>query len=96
VEALIRLMEAPAAEGEIFNVGNEAEVTINALAQRVKEMTGSDSQIDHLPYEKAYGPGFEDMERRCPNAEKIRRMIGWKPSCDLEVMIQSVIDYFKS
>jgi UDP-glucose 4-epimerase len=96
VDALVRLMEAPEAEGEIFNVGNEAEVTINELAQKVREMTGSDSQIDHLPYEKAYGPGFEDMERRCPNTEKIRRMIGWKPTYDLEAMIQSVIDYFKA
>jgi UDP-glucose 4-epimerase len=96
VDALIRLMQEPAAEGEIFNVGNEAEATINDLAQKVKEMTGSESLIDHLPYEKAYGPGFEDMERRCPNTEKIRRMIGWKPTYDLEAMIQSVIESFKA
>jgi UDP-glucose 4-epimerase len=58
-------------------------------------MTGSDSEIDHISYEKAYGPGFEDMQRRCPNIEKIRSLIGFEPEHDLEAMIRSVIDYFK-
>jgi UDP-glucose 4-epimerase len=53
------------------------------------------SPIEHVPYEKAYGPGFEDMRRRCPNIEKIRKLIGFAPKHDLEAMIQSVIDYFK-
>jgi UDP-glucose 4-epimerase len=95
VEAVIRLMEEPAAEGDIFNVGNDSEVTINELARKVKEMAGSNSEIDHIPYEKAYGPGFEDMERRCPNIDKIRKLIGFEPTHDLESIIQSVIDYFK-
>jgi UDP-glucose 4-epimerase len=95
VEALIKLMDEPAAEGDIFNIGNDSEVTINELAQTVKEMTGSPSEIDHIPYEKAYGPGFEDMERRCPNIDKIKNLIGFEPSHDLESIVQSVIDYFK-
>ena len=95
VGAIIKLMDEPAAEGEIFNVGNDKEVTINDLAQRVKEMTVSSSEIEYVPYEKAYGPGFEDMERRCPNIEKIKQLIGFEPSYDLNAMIQSVIDYFK-
>lgn len=95
VEALIRLMDEPNAEGEIFNVGNDKEITINELAKKVKEMTGSSSAIEYVPYEKAYGPSFEDMERRCPNIEKIKGLIGFKPSHDLEAIIQSVIDYFK-
>lgn len=95
VEALIKLMQEPSSEGEIFNVGNDHEITINELAQKVKEMTGSHSPIDHISYEKAYGPGFEDMERRCPNIEKIKTLIGFQPSYDIEAMIQSVIDYFK-
>jgi UDP-glucose 4-epimerase len=95
VGAITKLMDEPAAEGEIFNVGNNKEVTINELAQKVKEMTDSDSEIEHIPYEKAYGPGFEDMKRRCPNIKKINKLIGFKPSYDLEAMIQSVIDYFK-
>lgn len=95
VGAITKLMDEPSAEGEIFNVGNNKEVTINELALKVKEMTDSDSEIEHIPYEKAYGPGFEDMKRRCPNIKKINKLIGFKPSYDLEAMIQSVIDYFK-
>jgi len=95
VQAITKLMDEPAAEGEIFNVGNDTEVTINELAQKIREMTGSDSEIEHIPYEKAYGPGFEDMKRRCPNIEKVRTLIGFEPSYDLTAMIQSVIDYFK-
>ena len=94
-DAITRLMNDPAAEGDIFNVGNDHEVTINDLAQKVKDMTGSDSPIEHISYERAYGPGFEDMERRCPNIEKLRDAIGFEPSHDLETIIRSVIDYFK-
>jgi UDP-glucose 4-epimerase len=95
VGAITKLMDEPSAEGEIFNVGNNKEVTINELALKVKEMTDSDSEIEHIPYEKAYGPGFEDMKKRCPNIKKINKLIGFKPSYDLKAMIQSVIDYFK-
>jgi len=94
-DAITRLMNDPAAEGDIFNVGNDHEVTINDLAQKVKDMTGSDSPIEHISYERAYGPGFEDMERRCPNIKKLRDAIGFEPSHDLETIIRSVIDYFK-
>lgn len=95
VEGLIRLMEEPRAEGDVFNVGNDEEVSIQALAEKVKEMTGSASEIEYMSYEKAYGPGFEDMERRCPDLEKIKALIGYKPTQDLQAIIQSVIDYFK-
>ncbi len=95
VEALTKLMDEPKAEGDVFNVGNDHEVTINELAQKVKEMTGSSSEIEYMSYEKAYGPGFEDMERRCPNIEKIKNLIGFEPNYDLEAIIQSVVDYFK-
>jgi UDP-glucose 4-epimerase len=95
VGAITKLMDEPAAEGEIFNIGNDHEVTIKDLAKKVKEMTGSNSEIEFIPYEKAYGPSFEDMERRCPNIDKIREAIGFNPSYDLESIIQSVIDYFK-
>jgi UDP-glucose 4-epimerase len=95
VEALIKLMEEPTAEGDVFNVGNDQEISIKDLAQRVKEMTKSPSEIEFIPYEKAYGPGFEDMQRRCPNVEKLKNLIGFKPNHDLDAIIQSVIDYFK-
>jgi UDP-glucose 4-epimerase len=88
-------MEEPVAEGDVFNVGNDHEVSIEDLARKVKEMTGSDSEIEYLSYEKAYGPGFEDMQRRCPNIEKVKNLIGYQPRHDLEAIIQSVIDYFK-
>ena len=95
IEALIKLMAEPKAEGDIFNVGTDKEITINELALRVKEMTGSSSEIEYLAYERAYGPGFEDMERRCPNIEKIKNLIGFQPTYDLEAIVQSVIDHFK-
>jgi UDP-glucose 4-epimerase len=95
VEALTKLMSEPKAEGDVFNVGNDKEVTIKDLAVKVKEMTGSKSEIEFIPYEKAYGPGFEDMERRCPNIDKIRETIGYNPTKNLTAIIQSVIDYFK-
>jgi len=96
LNAITALMNTPAAEGEIFNVGNNQEVQIMELARKVKEMTGSASEIEKIPYEKAYGPGFEDMERRCPNVEKLKAATGFQPSYDLEAIIQSVIDYFKA
>lgn len=95
IEGLIKLMAEPRAEGDVFNVGNDQEVSIQALAEKVKEMTGTDSEIEYMSYEKAYGPGFEDMERRCPNLEKIKGLINYKAEYDLEDIIQSVIDYFK-
>ncbi|MEW6664737.1 MAG: NAD-dependent epimerase/dehydratase family protein [Thermodesulfobacteriota bacterium] len=95
VDALMRLMAEPRAEGDVFNVGNGHEVTIQDLALKVKEMTGSRSEIEYIPYERAYGPGFEDMERRCPNIDKIRDLIGFEPKHGLVAIIQSVIDYFK-
>jgi len=95
LDAITALMDTPVAEGEIFNVGNNQEVQIIELAKKVKEMTGSASEIEKIPYERAYGPGFEDMERRCPNIEKLKAATGFKPLYDLDAIIQSVIDYFK-
>lgn len=95
VDAVVKLMNEPAAEGDIFNVGSDREITIKELASKVKEMTRSPSEIEYIPYEKAYGPGFEDMERRCPDIGKVRALIGFEPTQDLKAIIQSVIDYFK-
>lgn len=96
VGALVKLMNEPKAEGDVFNVGNDHEITIKDLAEKVKEMTHSRSEIEFIPYEKAYGPGFEDMERRCPNIEKIKKLIGFEPIHDMDSIVQSVIDYFKT
>ncbi|MFP4088615.1 MAG: GDP-mannose 4,6-dehydratase [Desulfobacteraceae bacterium] len=96
LNAIVALMDVPEAEGEIYNIGNNQEVQIKELARMVKEMTGSPSEIEEIPYEKAYGPGFEDMERRCPNIQKLQAATGFEPSYDLKATIQSVIDYFKT
>ena len=93
--ALIGLMAETKAVGGIFNVGNSEEVTIKDLAMMVKEMTGSASDIECIPYEKAYGPGYEDMHRRCPDINRIKSLTGFEPKIDLRGIIQSVIDYYK-
>lgn len=96
VEALVRLMAEPKAEGQVVNVGNPQEVTILELAQLVKEMTGSASPIEFLPYEKAFGPGFEDMRRRCPEISKLKELTGFEPTKDLRSIVASVIEYYQS
>ncbi len=95
VEALIGLMAEPGAVGQVVNVGSTEEVTIKDLALLVKEMAESASEIEYIPYERAYGPGFEDMKRRCPDINKIKDLIGFEPKVDLRGIIQSVIDYYK-
>ena len=92
VGALRQLIQTPAAVGEVFNVGSDEEVTMNGLAKRVIELAGSRSTIEHVPYEKAYGQQFDDMRRRVPKLDKIRRVIGFKPTKNLDQIIQSVID----
>ena len=95
VEAIRALGEAPGAVGEVFNVGNSEEVTILELARRVIARTGSASEIVFVPYEKAYEPGFEDMQRRLPSVEKIGRVIGWQPTTPLDQTIDQIVAYFR-
>lgn len=95
IDVLVKLMAEPEAVGKIFNVGNEEEVTIKDLALMVKEMTGSSSEIEYISYEKAYGPGYEDMQRRCPDITRLKDFMHFKPRTDLKGIIQSVIDYYK-
>ncbi len=95
VSALVALMEHPTAVGEVFNVGSSEEVTIRALAERVKSLAGSSSEIVAIPYEQAYGEGFEDMPRRVPDIGKVNRLIGYRPTKSLDQILQSVIDFFR-
>lgn len=95
VQAMIDLMHCPAAEGDIFNIGNGEEITIKDLATKVIQMTDSKSQILYVPYEDVYGYGFEDMHRRSPDIEKIKSIIDFNPTVDIEGILQSVIEYFK-
>jgi UDP-glucose 4-epimerase len=93
VDALIKLGECERAVGEVFNVGNEGEVTIAKLARKVKAAANSNSPIHFVPYELAYGHGFEDMPRRVPDISKICSYIDWKPRVHLDEIIQKVVDY---
>lgn len=93
VGALMKLSEHPRAVGEVYNIGSASEVTILQLAQRIKELTGSKSQIVFLPYEQAYEEGFEDMLRRVPDISKISDLIDYRPKFSLDEILMSVIDY---
>ncbi|MGC2659475.1 MAG: GDP-mannose 4,6-dehydratase [Bryobacteraceae bacterium] len=92
VEALFRISRSTNVYGEVINIGNDQEVSIAELAEKIKVMTGSNSQIVKIPYEEAYGPGFEDMFRRVPSLEKLSRLIGYRPHTALETIISSVAD----
>jgi len=96
VEAVLRLIATPAAIGEVVNVGNTHEISIENLAQLVKQRTGSNSPIVHIPYDQAYEPGFEDMPRRVPALGKLKQLTGFAPSTTLNEIVDSVIDYFRS
>lgn len=96
VEAIYRLGESKEAIGEVFNIGNNEEISIYELAERVITRTNSKSSIELIPYEEAYEPGFEDMRRRVPDTQKIKRTVGWEPTTNLDQTIDQIIDYFRT
>ena len=93
VSALINLMEHKDAVGDVFNIGSNHETSILQLAQRVKELTHSGSEIVFIPYDEAYEEGFEDMPRRVPDITKVRELVGFEPKMSLDGILESVIDY---
>jgi nucleoside-diphosphate-sugar epimerase len=95
VEALIRLIDIQRAVGEVVNVGNTEEISIEALAHRVKQRTSSNSTIEFIPYDKAYEPGFEDMMRRVPSVDKLQALTGFRPQTSLNEIIDRVAAYFQ-
>lgn len=95
VDALVKLMDHPQAAGKVFNIGSAEEVSIGELAEMIKMMTGSSSEIVLVPYDEAYEEGFEDMPRRIPDISKISEFIGFRPKVRLDKILQSVIDYHK-
>ncbi len=95
VAAIIRLSEIEGAEGRIFNIGSDEEVSINELAAIVKETANSNSAIEHISYEVAYGKGFEDMRRRVPDLRRIRETIGYAPTKSLRQIVHAVTDHFR-
>jgi UDP-glucose 4-epimerase len=97
VGAIVRLFEVPESRGGVFNVGTDREVSIDKLASTVRSMTGSGSEIRHVPYEEAYGASaFEDMARRVPDLGKVRRLIGYQPKHSLEQTLRDVIAYVRT
>jgi UDP-glucose 4-epimerase len=91
VRAIADLMSRDDVFGEVFNIGSDEEISISDLAMRVKQVTASSSRIVHVPYEEAYEEGFEDMFRRIPDTNKIRRLMGWKPTKPLDTILADVI-----
>ena len=95
VRALADLSRHPQAVGEVFNIGNTNEITMNALAELIRQMTRSKSDIVHIPYDQAYEQGFEDMPRRVPDISKIQCLIGYQPTVDLKRILERVIAGFR-
>jgi len=95
VEALVRLIDTDRSIGEVINVGNTEEVSIDGLAQLVKQRTNSMSPIEFVPYDKAYEPGFEDMMRRVPCVDKLEALTGFRPRTPLTEIIDRVAAFFQ-
>jgi len=94
VEWMLLLAQDDRAVGEVYNLGNPKEVSINDLARLVIEITGSSASIDYISYEKAYEHGFEDMDRRVPDISKVMALTGYQPSVDLRQALDSTRDWF--
>jgi UDP-glucose 4-epimerase len=90
VDAVIAVAFAENTIGKVINIGNNFEISINDLARKVIEETNSTSEVTYIPYAEAYGDGFEDMERRVPNIDLIRDLVGWQPKRDLSTMIADI------
>ena len=95
VRAMVALMDEPRAVGQVFNIGNGTEITIADLASKVKQLTESSSTIVRVPYDQAYEAGFEDMPRRVPDISKLRALVGYQPTVELDEILTRVIEYFR-
>jgi UDP-glucose 4-epimerase len=95
VRAMVALIDERRAIGQVFNIGNGAEITINDLAARIKALTGSSSDIVRIPYDQAYESGFEDMPRRVPDISRIAALVGYTPTVELDEILERVIESFR-
>jgi nucleoside-diphosphate-sugar epimerase len=91
VRGAMKLADCPEAEGEVFNIGTDEEVTVHELAVRIRDLCDSRSPIEFVPYEQVYGKSFEDMRRRVPGLAKIRRFVGYRPSVSLDSLLDVTI-----
>ena len=96
VRAVISLAADDSTIGNYFNVGGVGETTIKELAEKVIAITGSQSKLVNIPFDQAYGPGFEDMQRRVPDISKIKSVLGWTPTHNLDSIISDVADYLRA
>jgi len=94
VDALLIVMASEQAIGQVFNVGNNQQVSIEGLAQKIIEITGSKSKITKIPYSQAYPEGFEDMQKRVPDVSKIKNVLGWSPQKGLDQIIKDVVAFY--
>jgi UDP-glucose 4-epimerase len=94
VDALLMVMASEQAIGQVFNVGNNQQVSIEELAQKIIEITGSKSKITKIPYSQAYPEGFEDMQKRVPDISKIKNVLGWSPQKRLDQIIKDVVAFY--
>jgi UDP-glucose 4-epimerase len=92
VDAIVRLMDCSEATGRVFNIGSDEEITIEQLADKVIEIAGSSSRKEFVPYEIAYGRPIEDMMRRVPCLESIKKTIGWRPKTNLNSTLRLIAD----
>ena len=95
IDAVTAIAFAENTVGKVINIGNDYEISINGLAKKIIDETGSKSELVYVPYAEAYGDGFEDMERRMPNIDLINQLVGWKPQRDLSTMISDISDDMK-
>lgn len=96
IDALVLLSQKKESVGEIYNIGSTEEITIEDLAKKVKQKTGSESEIIHVPYDEAYEEGFEDMSKRKPDISKIKKTIGFEPKTSLDEALEIIISYEKN
>ena len=94
VKALVALMDHPDAIGNVYNIGSSEEISINALAERVRDLANSQSEIMHIPYGEAYEEGFEDMPRRVPDTTKVHKLVGFRAETTLDAILKEVIAYY--
>lgn len=96
VYGMIKLMNIKKAEGKIFNIGNDKDISIEELAKKIKKMTNSKSKIEYIKYEDAYEEGFEDMRQRKPDLSKIKKFLDFKPNYNLEKILERIINHFEA
>jgi UDP-glucose 4-epimerase len=96
VVAILGLVGSTESEGKVFNVGSRGEISIQGLAEKIRDITGSTSEIVYVPYDEAYEAGFEDMQRRRPDTTRISNLLGWAPTRDLDQIVADVAEDLRS